>query len=275
MHHPHLRRGLLGVLVAVSAGLSACWTSASDGEALRRRVRELEQGQQTQREELQSEISNAQTKVAELEDVLGRATKVVQRASADTGAQVEQLQEQVMALEGQLAELRNELQQRDEARAALQQRLDQIARRVGIDMALDESEIPQGADEHWAAAEQAFSAEEFSRARALYRAFTQRHGSDERIDNAMYRIGASYLAEGRPATALGELRRVVSDHPEGDAADDALLGMARAFYALHSCTDARATANAMIRAHRRSPLLDDARELLREIQRAPRSYCTR
>jgi len=269
------RASLLSVLVAASAGLSACWTSAADGEALRRRVRELEQGQESQREELQAEISNAQTKVAELEEVLDRATKVVTRASADTGAQVEQLQEQLMAVEGQLAELRNELQQRSEERDALQQRLDQIARRVGIDMAVDESEIPAGADEHWAAAEQAFQGEEFSRARALYRAFIERHGADERVDNALYRIGASYLAEERPATALGELRRVVSDHPEGDVADDALLGMARAFFALHSCSDARTTANAMIRAHRRSPLLDDARALLREIQRAPRSYCTR
>lgn len=273
------RASLLSVLVAASAALSACWTSAADGEALRRRVRDLEQGQQTQREELREEISTAQTKVAELEDVLDRATKVVTRASADTGAQVEQLQQQVMALEGQLAELRNEQQQRQtqqsEERAAIQQQLEKIARRVGIDMAVDESEIPEGADAHWAAAEQAFEAEEFSRARALYRAFIQRHRSDERIDNAMYRVGASYLAEERPATALGELRRVVSDHPQGDVADDALLGMARAFFALHSCSDARTTANAMMRAHRSSPLLGDARALLREISRAPRSYCTR
>ena len=84
------------VLVIASAALSACWTSASDGDALRARVRDIEEGQASQREGLQGEIANAQTKMAQLEEVLGRATTVVQRASADTGAQVDQLQQQVI-----------------------------------------------------------------------------------------------------------------------------------------------------------------------------------
>ena len=264
-------------LVTASAGLSACW-SAADGESLQRRVRELEQGQQTQREELSNEVATAQTKVAQLEDVLDRATKLVTRNSADTGAQVEELQQQVMALEGQLAELRNELQRRqsqdEEQRAALQAQLQKISRAAGVDMAIDESEIPADLEAHWTAAERAFTQHEYSRARALYRAFIERHREDARVDDAQYRIGASYLEENRPATALGELQRVIQEHRDGDAADDALLGMGRAFYALHACTDARTTLQALQRAHPRSPLLNDARTLLREIQRAPRGYCT-
>lgn len=265
-------------LVAASAGLSACWTSAADGESLRRRVRELETGQETQREELRTELANAQTKVADLEEVLDRATKLVTRNSADTGAHVEQLQQQVMALEGQLAELRNELsrrqQQEQERQTALDQQLAKIARAAGVDLAIDESQIPAGADEHWAEAERAWTQREFSRARALYRVFITRHREDQRVDDAQYRIGASYLEENRPATALGELQRVIAEHREGDAADDALLGMARAFYALHACSDARTTINALIRAHPRSPLLGDARALLRTVNGAPRGYCT-
>ena len=265
-------------LVLASAGLSACWTSA-EGEALRRRVRTLEESGGTQREELQSEIATAQTKVRELEEVLDRATRVVTRASADTGAQVERLQEQVMALEGQLAELRNEVQrqqtQSTEQQQDFERQLKKLARHVGLDTSVDESEIPAGADAHWELAEQAFGRRQFGRARTLYRLFVERHRADERIDNAQYRIGASYLEEDRPATALGELNRVRTDHPDGDVADDALLGMANAFYALHACTDARSTLQALIRAHPRSPLVRQARTRLREIQRAPRSYCTR
>jgi TolA-binding protein len=67
---------------------------------------------------------------------------------------------------------------------------------------------------------------------------------------------------------------VISDHPNGDAADDALVGMADAFYRLHACTDARTALEAMIRAHPRSPRIQDARRKLREVQRAPRGYCT-
>lgn len=265
-------------LVAASAGLSACWTSAADGESLRRRVRELEQGQQAQRDDLRAELANAQTKMNDLEVVLQQATKVVTRNSADTGAQVEQLQQQVMALEGQLAELRNAIERRQaqdqERYTALQRQLSKIAGAAGVDVAIDESEIPEGVEPHWAEAERAFTQREFSRARGLYRAFITRHRADARVDDAQYRIGASYLEENRPATALGELQRVIQEHREGDAADDALLGMARAFHALHACTDARTTIQALIRAHPRSPLLDDARALLRQINAAPRGYCT-
>ena len=259
--------------------LAACYTSAADGDALRRRVDALEQGQQTQREELRTEIETAQTKVAELEDVLDRATKVVTRASADTGAQVETLQQQVMGLEGQLAELRNEVNrqstQLNEQQSDIERQLKKLARQVGVDDTIDESEIPAGADDHWNAAQRAYDARQYPRARALYRAFIQRHGSDERLDNAQYRVGMTYLRENRPATALGELRRVVAEHPRGDVADDALLDMANAFYALHACTDARSALQAFTRAHRRSSRIREARTLLRTVERAPASYCTR
>lgn len=266
-------------VLALGGTLLAACMSASEGEALRRRVRELEQGQTEQRETLRAEIETAQTKVHELEDVLGQATKVVQRASADTGAQVEQLQQQVMALEGQLAELRNEVQrqqtQLSEQQAENERQLKKIARHVGIDQTVDESEIPAGADEHFAAAEQAFAQEQYSRSRTLYRAFIQRHGEDERLDDAQFKIGASYLEEGRPATALGELQDVVANHPRGNVADDALFAMARAFYELHACTDARSALEAFARTHSRSDLMPQVRQLLRTVQRAPRSYCTR
>ena len=103
----------------------------------------------------------------------------------------------------------------------------------------------------------------------------QRHGEDERVDDAQYKIGMSYLNDDRPATALGELRRVVAEHPRGDVADDALLDMANAFYQLHACTDARAALQAFQRTHRRSDRMREARQLLRTVQRAPASYCTR
>lgn len=266
-------------MLALGGCLLAACMSASDGDALRRRVRELEQGQAEQRDTLRTEIETAQTKVRELEEVLDRATKVVTRASADTGAQVEQLQQQVMALEGQLAELRNEVQrqqtQLSEQQQEIERQLKKIAAHVGIDQALAESEIPAGADEHFAAAEQAYEREQYSRARALYRAFIQRHGQDERVDDAQYKLGASYLEEGRPATALGELREVIANHPRGNVADDALFAMARAFYELHACTDARSALEAFARTHSRSELMPEARRLLRTVQRAPRSYCTR
>jgi TolA-binding protein len=266
---------VIGTLASVIA--AACMSSAQ-GDELGRRVDAIERGQAQQRDELQSELSNAKTKVTELEEVLDRATKVVTRASADTGAQVEALQQQVMALEGQLAELRNEVarqqQQDSEQRAETERQLKKISRHVGLEVAIDDSEIPAAADAHWQLAQQAYEQRAWARARALYRAFTERHREDQRLDDAMYRGALTYMEEQRPATALGELRRIITEHPRGDVADDALFSMAEALYQLHACTDARSTLEALIRAHPRSDLIPQARRKLRDIQRAPRGYCT-
>ena len=120
---------------------------------------------------------------------------------------------------------------------------------------------------------QAFEAREMSQARALARAFVTRHRDDARADDAQFLIGQSYLLEDRPATALGELRRVISDFGSGDQVPHALLAMARAFYRLHACDDARSALDTLLRGFARSPVAPDARALLRDVQHAPAGYC--
>ena len=66
MRHPS--QVALG-LVIVSAGLSACWTSASEGAALRTRVHELEEGQTTQRDELRDESATLRGRLADIRNV--------------------------------------------------------------------------------------------------------------------------------------------------------------------------------------------------------------
>ena len=266
------------MVVALGALASGCWTSAQTGEDLLRRVAALEEGVEESRQELQVEIERAQTSVQELEEVLQQATRVVQRSSADTGAQVETLQRDLQALTGQLAELRNDIRQQQaelrEQQGENQRQITKLARRVGVDMDLDDAEIPDDVDDHWQAAERAFRNSEGSRARALYRAFRTRYPEEERVDDAQYRIGASYLREERPATALGALRTVLSEHRDGDVVDDALADMAEAFWQLHSCTDARSTAETLLRTYRRSNRAADARRIVQRVQRAPSGYCS-
>jgi TolA-binding protein len=272
------------VLAGTSAFASGCflWTSADQGAELQRRqaaleerVRALETGLG---EEIRAEVAHSKAKVAELEDVLQRATQLLTSTSADTGAQVEQLSTQVSHHEGQIAELRHALERLQEEFREQQRdyenRMKKLARRAGIDIPLEEAEIPADREQHWQAVLQAYEAREFSTARALARAFVQRYRDDARADDAQLMIGRSYLLEDRPATSLGELRRVITDFAQGDAVPSALLAMADAFYRLHACGDARAALEALIRGHPRSPLVAEARERLRDLQRAPAGYCT-
>ncbi|MEM9192779.1 MAG: tetratricopeptide repeat protein [Myxococcota bacterium] len=273
-------------LALASTALSGCflWTTRGEGDQILEEGRErderitaLEEGTRREGDELTEQVDRAKRQVAELEQVLQKATKVVTRNSADLGLEVQALREQIGRLEGQIGELRNQIatQQRElqEERGALQAKILQIQQKIGMDVELDPAEIPSGRNEHYGAAYRAYQSREYSRARAMFREYVNRYGEDDQADNAQYWVGKTYLAQERPATALGEFRRVISDYPQGDAVDETLLDMADAFYSLNACSDARNALEALIRAHPRSSLIRQARSKLREVQRAPRGYC--
>jgi TolA-binding protein len=279
---PRARRLTAALACAASAAISGCflWTTTEQGSALERRAAQCEERLTTLESTAQgytTQMENAHTKVAELESVLERATALVTQNSADTGARVDAFEQQLMLQTGQIDELRHELARLQEEFGEQQRdyegRMKQLARRAGIDMPVDEAQIPAAADEHFRAADVAYEARDFSTARALYRAFVARHASDPRADDAQHRLGQSYLLEDRPATALGELRRVISDFPGGDQMPAALLSMGDAFYRLHECDSARTALETLQRAHPRSAQAAEARTRLRDLQRAPAGYC--
>lgn len=269
-------------LALLGAGLSGCflWTSADEGatlrtraDALEARVTELESTEETFR----ADVENAHSKVAEIEDVLTRATELLTRNSADTGAQVEALAARIAAQDGLIDELRHELERLTTEYAEMErdygERMEKLARRAGIDTELAESEIPTDRDALFHAGEVAYEAREFSTARALFRAFVSRHGEDTRADDAQYFVGQSYLLEDRPATALGELRRVLSGYADGDHVPHTLYAMSEAFWRLHACDEAQTSLEVITRSHRDSPVAADARIRLREYRSPPRGYC--
>ncbi len=271
------RTATLIAIALVASALSGCflWTSADQGADLTRRMEAIE-GRVTAVEPSVGEVEALKTQVATLEEVR-RGSELATRTSADTGAQVEELAQQIAMQEGTIAELQHELSRMQEELVEQQtdyeSRMKKLARRAGVDMPLDDAEVPAGAEENFHAAQTAYEAREYSTARALFRAFIQRHHDDARADDAQYFVGQSYLMEDRPATALGELRHVVADYQSGDRVPYALLSMADAFYRLHACGDATTSLQALIRGFARSPVIGDARARLRDVQHAPAGYC--
>lgn len=274
------------VLCGASIALSGCflWTSRGEGDDLtqktadhERRLANLERGIVDRQREINDEVNRAKTKVAELEELLERATKAVTRTSADTGLEVDRLGRELGRLEGEIATLRQELVDRERTaqstREELEQRMQQLAQKAGVDVELNESQIPANKDEHWQAAFRAYQNSEHALARALFRIYVQRYAQDDRADEAQYYVGSTYMRQDRPANALGELRKVIADYPRSNFLDRTLFDMAEAFYKLQACGDARSSLEALIRSQPRSPLIRQARTKLREIQNAPRGYC--
>jgi len=242
-----------------------------------RRLQNLESGFVSERERINDSIQKVNSKLAQLEIVLEKATDVVKRNSADTGMNVAEMQSTLEALQGQLAETQNQLAQTQrqlgEQQVATDRRIQSFARRAGIDMPVDGSKIPSSKSDHLAAGTKALEQGDHSVGRALMREYIKRYPGDNKADDAQYKLGKSYLSQGRPAGALGEFRKLLKNYPSSDVIDRTLFDMGEAFFKLHACTDAKSAFTALIKSKPRSPLASQAKKRLRKIKRS-KATCT-
>ena len=166
----------------------------------------LEAAQTAQLEQLKQAEAKAQQSIDQLEGVIERATSVVQRNSADVTVQVQRAAEQGRRARGPARRA-----------AVLRRRAEEGARRraagrcqpgcgAAAERRATADDTPADKTEHYAAAYRAYSDRDFAKARTLFRAYIERYKTDAQADNAQYWLGASYLIENRPATALAELQ---------------------------------------------------------------------
>ncbi len=272
------RRRLSAAAVLVLVFTSGCWVTTEQGARIQQANDSQDRAIETLRDEITADREQLAGKMAQLERLTKSAASVVTRDNADRGVMLEQMQERISLLEGQLAELRHSLEKlsSDSAvrQADIEKRLDQLARKTGVAPPIDAEDIPRDRTAHFGAAREAFEAGDHPRSRALLREFLARYPQDELADDAQYLIGAGYLQQGKPATALGELRKVLAQYGQGDSLDKALLGMADAFFKLGACTDAKKALDALLQRKPPRSVKRSIERKLREINKAPASYCT-
>jgi TolA-binding protein len=226
---------------------------------------------------LDSLEEDLEVKRKELEEALAEASRVLRRNSADQGLQIEKIQQRLATMEGQMAELRHESSGTSKAQAeqslALQRQLSEVARAAGMDVPIDSDEIPKSKSAHWEAVTKAYRINKYSYTRGLARAYVERYPKDEHADNAQYMIGSSYLKQGQSAAALGEFQKVLSTYRKSDALDKTLYDMSKAFLEVRSCNDASTALQALLKNHKRSNLMPEAKKDLRRIRALGAADC--
>lgn len=273
---PAVTRGwvLLSTLLACGVQLSGCYMTKGDASerfaAQDRKIESLEAAARANHLALDA-------KLTELERGLEKARALLTRDSADVGAQVQVQQEQMAQLEGKIDEMTHNLaglmEQTAKAQASLDERLGKISTKPG-EYALDPAQVPGDRAAHFTAAYDAYKAGEHDKGRALFKEYMTRYPADDKAADAQYWIGASYLVQSKPATALGEYRKVIANFPKSAAVDTALYGMADAFYRLHACTDARGAIEALLKRKPSKALEDRAKQLGRALKGVAKDYCT-
>lgn len=239
-----LRRGLLLAAACLLASSTACWTSAGEGEDMRRDIRALQvdlRAQKTtdaaERERLKAETAQ---KAKDLSDAVEALNRAARKSGADLAVDLERAQGDVSTLRGQMEVLQHRLDQLEarqgegerklaEAQAALEQRKKQQY----------EAEHPTDKAAIYALALKKLDAGETGRARELLTDFLARFRSDPQAAAAQYWLGETFFQERRYNDAIVELQKVLKERKSSDKVPDALLKIGLSFQALGDCAKAQ------------------------------------
>ena len=259
---------------ALALCCSGCLMTASAGDKLRREAQNRDKRLESLEAQANKNQLEVDQKLGELQQVLDRATGVLTRGNADVGAQVDQMRNQLATMEGLVDEMRHKFEALDQQMQAQRADIDQqLAKLRSGKEVLDPSQIPADKAGHFKLAYDAYAAGEHEKSRALFREYILRYHDDGKAGEAQYWIGASYTTQGKPATALGEYRKVIADFGKSSAVNVSLFGMADAFFRLRACGDAKSAVDALLKRKPEPGLTDRAKKLLKEVNNVDKSYC--
>lgn len=246
-----IRIATAALALAAAGQLGGCFafTTKHEGRELRKDVTTLEK----------KVDEGLGTKVERLEKVLGEATKLLTRNSADLGAEVSSLGEEQRRLNGLVLEAKRiadsiapALEKHEVRLAELEQRLAAIEEKTA-------APPPKTAAELYAEGQSASSAGDYARAEAVLRTLVVKYPADPVADDAQMLRGEVWARQKAYDKALPEFQKVYDKYPSSPLADQALWRAGEMAEALKWCTDARAYYGLLRQKYPKSPLVNKAK----------------
>ncbi len=254
--------GTAPVALAVIAALllTGClpiWQAREMEEDLQQmevRQAELEEEAQQRERELAEMIEEAQAEIDELEDVLEEARNILQRDSAELGADVAQSRQELSQLRGQLETL--EFQHR-----RLEQALDTF--RDDMDTRFADTEPDRLLEK----AEEFQEDGEYHLARRALEQFLTDHEDHELVSEARLELGEVYFESEMWESAVNVFRDLRDDTSSTTRQARATRRIGEVFLNLGDCDNAELFFEAVVADYPNSAEVSEAREFLDQIQR--------
>jgi TolA-binding protein len=240
-------------IIAILAFAPGCFwvTTKHEGKKLRANVDDLDR-------RLVVKEASLETKISELEDVLAKATKLLQRNSADLGADVRALSEDNAKLNGLVAaardlskEVRTEL---GELRAQYDARFTDMETRLVALEQKAKAPPPKSAQEIFADGRRAMDSKSYKEARVQFATFKRKWPGHELADDAVYYWAEAHFKDKNFEKAIAVYQMVFDEYKSSQWADDAMFQAGQAAEKLKWCTDARVYYSAMQQKYPKSSL---------------------
>jgi len=226
--------GCAAIVLAFAPG---CLTLKPQHDELAAKVAKLEAQTDNRSAKLDEEIENAEKTLAELKEKLAEAEKLLRGSQAGIGVRMDDVELQFMELRGAAD---NAEYVASATNLALQElRGDVDGRLSALETKLDEAtSIPENKDELWGEAERLLKKREYKQARRLFRTYVSRYPGDEKLAQAMFKVGLTFYGERDYKSALGEYYRIIQEQPDSPIVADALYYSGLGFAKLGQCKNA-------------------------------------
>jgi len=245
-------RTALGTALLCTLGGCFWATTKHEGRELRKDVDRLDG-------EVKKQDTQVATKVAELQKVLDQATKVLQRNSANIGAEVDALERDGAELRGLVMSAKRLSDGIQSEAKAQTERLDALEKRIAALETKTAAPPPKSAKELFQSGKKLFDAKQYAMARSEFRQIVVHHARDPLAAEAQYYRGEASYRERDYKSAIGEFQKVFDKFPRSRRADEALFRAGESATALKWCTDARAYFGLLAQRYPKSSLLKRAK----------------
>jgi tol-pal system protein YbgF len=261
---------LIKTAFAASLALSTgCFwfTTKSEGEGLRKDVTTLQSKIDTKEKDLSTEVD-------QLKSTLDEASKILKRNSADIGADVQSLKDDMRNVRGLITASKSyadDIGAKVDAQSAkidaLSARVDALEKIAAGNSVGGTPTIGANPDDLWQQGKDAFGAQRWDEARDAFKKLVVGFPDHPKASQAQYFRAEAYFQQKQYDAAIAEFQKVVDKYGTSDLADDALFREGESAEALLHCTEARAYFGLLGQKYPKSNLVKKAQDKDKQLKK--------
>lgn len=263
-------------MLVLGSTLQAGCLTLKRGQRLEEQVAELQQQQkkldsatEADRAEFSNMLERAQKDVNQIREVLNHAAELMQRNSADFGADFARYQEEFAKVRGQVETLQFNLEKTQKDLLLFKEDVDLRFGGGGSATigggAMESGGMGTSPEAMLQAGRQAHKKGNFTQAEEILGAYLATFPEDKGTAEGLYLSGESLMQLGKPKDAGRRFEQIVSKHGKSDYIDDAFYKLGDVFVALGSCANAKKFYERVVKGYKGSPLVADAKEKISDI----------
>lgn len=256
------RATLLLTLLILGSACTPIWTGnkmQKDIEQLRSEQDELTESLRLKEAELTKMISGARADVDELNRIIKDATELLARNSADFGAEMEIMRQELQTIRGETEQVAFKLQKVEQDLQIFKEDVDlRFADGGGAG-------LPDDANELFKVSAEKVSSGDTRVARKGFEKFIKKFPKDRRVDEAVFWLGETYFKESRFPSAIFEYQKILKNYPKSDRMDDATFRIGESFASLKKCNEAKVFFETVVKDFKQSKFRSSAQQQLKSL----------